>query len=51
MDCAGPFLGKYFFVLADASSKWPGVRIVPDITTETTIEVEVHFLNLQHPIF
>ncbi|XP_058980999.1 uncharacterized protein K02A2.6-like [Musca domestica] len=39
VDYAGPFLGKYFFVLVDAFSKWPEVRIVRDITTETTIEV------------
>lgn len=39
VDYAGPFLGKYFFVLVDAYSKWPEVRIVPNITAETTIKV------------
>lgn len=38
-DFAGPFLGKYFFVMVDAFSKWPEVRIVRDLTTKTTIKV------------
>lgn len=39
VDYAGPYLGKYFFVLVDAYSKWPEVHIVSSITTEVTIDV------------
>lgn len=38
VDYAGPFLGKYMFVLVDAFSKWPEVHVVNNITTETTIQ-------------
>ncbi|XP_017886019.1 uncharacterized protein K02A2.6-like, partial [Ceratina calcarata] len=38
VDFAGPFLGKMFFILVDAYSKWPEVHIVENITTETTIK-------------
>lgn len=37
MDYAGPLFGKYLLVLVDAFSKWPIVRIVNNMTTETTI--------------
>ena len=37
VDYAGPFMGSYFFILVDAFSKWPEVRIVNNITKETTI--------------
>lgn len=39
IDYAGPFRGKYFFVLVDAFSKWPEVHIVPNMTAQTTINV------------
>lgn len=32
-----PFLGKWFFVMVDAFSKWPEVRIVRNITAKTII--------------
>ncbi|XP_062557343.1 uncharacterized protein K02A2.6-like [Armigeres subalbatus] len=38
IDFAGPFLGLHFFVIVDAFTKWPEVKIIPDMTTETTIE-------------
>lgn len=37
VDFAGPFMGKYFFVLIDALSKWPEIHMVPNITTTATI--------------
>lgn len=39
IDYAGPFLGKYFFILVDAFTKWPDIHVVPNMTTETTISV------------
>ncbi|XP_062704544.1 uncharacterized protein K02A2.6-like [Aedes albopictus] len=38
VDFAGPFLGMYFFVIVDAFSKWPEVKIIRDMTTDTTID-------------
>lgn len=37
-DFAGPFMGLYFLIIVDAHSKWPEVKVIPDMTTETTIE-------------
>ncbi|XP_058456730.1 uncharacterized protein K02A2.6-like [Malaya genurostris] len=37
-DFAGPFMGLYFLVIVDAHSKWPEIKIIPDLTTSTTIE-------------
>ncbi|XP_055522484.1 uncharacterized protein K02A2.6-like [Wyeomyia smithii] len=37
-DFAGPFMGLNFLIIVDAHSKWPEVKIIPDMTTETTIE-------------
>ncbi|XP_055613053.1 uncharacterized protein K02A2.6-like [Uranotaenia lowii] len=37
VDFAGPFLGSYFIVFVDAFTKWPEVKILRDITTNTTI--------------
>lgn len=37
-DYTGPFMGKYLFIMVDAYSKWPEVHIVPNMTTETTIQ-------------
>lgn len=36
-DFAGPFLGHWFFIVVDAFSKWPEVRIVKNITAKTII--------------
>ncbi|XP_055527485.1 uncharacterized protein K02A2.6-like [Wyeomyia smithii] len=38
IDFAGPFLGLNFFVIVDAFTKWPEVKIIPDMTTDTTID-------------
>ncbi|XP_055309141.1 uncharacterized protein K02A2.6-like [Sitodiplosis mosellana] len=38
-DFAGPIMGKYLFILVDAYTKWPEVRVIPNITAETTIAV------------
>lgn len=37
IDFAGPFLGLYYFVIVDSYTKWPEVKIIPDMTTDTTI--------------
>lgn len=37
IDYAGPFMGKYFFVLVDAYSKWPEIHIINQITATKTI--------------
>lgn len=37
-DFADPFLGRWFFIVVDAYSKWPEVRIVKNITAKTIIE-------------
>ena len=39
IDFAGPFLGKMFFLLVDAHSKWPEVFIMTDTSTQQIIEV------------
>lgn len=39
LDFAGPFLGKNFFILVDAYSKWPEVYIMKDITSGSTIKI------------
>ena len=38
IDHAGPFLGKYFFVLIDTYSKWLEVHIVNSTSSEVTIQ-------------
>ncbi|XP_058827953.1 uncharacterized protein K02A2.6-like [Topomyia yanbarensis] len=38
IDFAGPFLGLNFLVIVDAYTKWPEVKIIPDLTTGTTID-------------
>lgn len=38
IDFAGPFLGFNFFVIVDAFTKWPEVKVIPDMTTDTTID-------------
>lgn len=32
-------MGKYFFILVDACTKWPELHIMQNITTEATIEI------------
>ncbi|XP_060587297.1 uncharacterized protein K02A2.6-like [Ruditapes philippinarum] len=39
VDFAGPFMGYMFFVLVDAYSKWPIVKIMQTTTTSKTIEI------------
>lgn len=38
VDFAGPFMGQYFLIVIDAYSKWPEIKVIPDMTTETTIQ-------------
>ena len=38
IDHAGPFLGKYFFILIDAYSKWLEVHIVNSTSSKVTIQ-------------
>ena len=38
VDHAGPFMGKQFFLLIDAYSKWLEVHIVPSTSSEVTIK-------------
>ena len=38
VDFAGPFMGKLFFILVDAHTKWPEVHIVENLLSETTIK-------------
>ncbi|XP_058817499.1 uncharacterized protein K02A2.6-like [Topomyia yanbarensis] len=42
-DFAGPFMGVYFLIIVDAYSKWPEVKAIPDMTTETTIDRMLEF--------
>lgn len=44
-DYAGPFLGFYYLIIVDAYSKWPEVRIVNNMTTETTIRICREFFS------
>lgn len=37
-DFAGPFLGRFFFIVIDAFSKWPEVRIVKNLAAKTIID-------------
>jgi hypothetical protein len=39
VDFAGPLMGYMFFVLVDAYSKWPIVKIMQTATTSKTIEI------------
>ena len=39
VDFTGPFLGKTFFILVDAHSKWPEVVTMSSTTSQSTIEV------------
>ena len=42
VDFAGPFLGKMFFLVVDAHSKWPEVYKMPSTTSSATIRVLHH---------
>lgn len=44
-DYAGPFMGHYYLILIDAYSKWPDVRVVKNMTTETTIQACREFFS------
>ena len=39
MDFAGPFLGKMFFILVDAHSKWPEVFLDESTTAQSTVDI------------
>jgi hypothetical protein len=39
LDYAGPFQGKTFLIIIDAYSKWPEVKIVPDMSSSTLIRI------------
>ncbi|XP_047986521.1 uncharacterized protein K02A2.6-like [Leguminivora glycinivorella] len=39
MDYAGPFQGKTFLIVIDAYSKWPEVKIVPDMSSSALIRI------------
>jgi hypothetical protein len=42
IDFAGPFLGKMFFLVVDAHSKWPEAFEMPSTTSSATIRVLRH---------
>lgn len=37
VDFAGPFMDSYFFILVDAYSKWPEIKVCKSITAESTV--------------
>lgn len=39
VDFAGPFLDTYFFILVDAFTKWPEIRVCSSITADSTIQM------------
>ena len=45
VDFASPFLGKSFFIVVDAHSKWPEVHEMSQTTTEKTITVLRHLFS------
>ena len=49
VDFAGPFLGKTFFIIVDAHSKWPEVIVMSSTTSERPLR---HFqLCLQDMVY
>ena len=46
VDHAGPFLGKYFFLLIDAYSRWMEVHIVNSTSAESTINILRHIFSM-----
>eukprot|EP00731_Ephydatia_muelleri_P022229 Em0014g820a len=42
VDFAGPFLGKMFFLLMDAHSKWPEVYEMTSTTAQKTVDILRH---------
>uniref|UniRef100_A0A182YLF6 Integrase catalytic domain-containing protein n=1 Tax=Anopheles stephensi TaxID=30069 RepID=A0A182YLF6_ANOST len=42
---AGPFMGFYYLILADAYSKWPSEYVVKNMTTEITIRLCREFFS------
>nr|XP_029717335.1 uncharacterized protein K02A2.6-like [Aedes albopictus] len=39
VDFAGPFQDTYFFILVDAYSKWPEIKVCKSITAESTVNM------------
>ena len=39
LDYAGPFMGHYFLIAVDSYSKWPVIRLVPNLSSDTLITV------------
>ncbi|XP_055543773.1 uncharacterized protein K02A2.6-like [Wyeomyia smithii] len=39
VDFAGPFMDTYFFILVDAYSKWPEIKVCKSITAESTVNM------------
>lgn len=39
VDFAGPFMGVTLFILVDAYSKWPGIKIVKNMLATSTIDI------------
>jgi len=39
VDFAGPFMDTYFFIMVDAYSKWPEIRICKSTTAEKTVQM------------
>ncbi|XP_058816755.1 uncharacterized protein K02A2.6-like [Topomyia yanbarensis] len=39
VDFAGPFMDTYFFILVDAYSKWPEIKVCRSITAENTVNM------------
>ena len=51
-DFAGPFLGKMFLILVDASTKWIDVHVMSGTSSESTIEkMEITFAALGLPVY
>jgi transposase InsO family protein len=51
-DFAGPFLGKTFLILVDASTKWIEVHVMAGMSSEATIEkMEISFATLGLPAY
>ncbi|XP_023246922.1 uncharacterized protein LOC106642194 [Copidosoma floridanum] len=39
IDFAGPYLNNNFYILVDAFTKWPEVRVVKNMLTEPTVQI------------
>ena len=38
LDYAGPFMGKVFLIAVDAFSKWPVIKVMPDMSSKSLIK-------------